>query len=65
MEYVSFCDGARLIGLSKQRIEQLIREQGSQFPRPFQPGGQGGRRFFKRTELVAWLESRRATYTIH
>ena len=60
--YVSFSAGARLVGLSKPRIEQLIRLPDSQFPRPFQPGGQRGRRFFKAAELTAWVESRRAKY---
>jgi predicted DNA-binding transcriptional regulator AlpA len=63
MEYVSFGAAARLIGLSKPRIEQLIRLPESQFPRPFQPSGEGGRRFFKAAELTAWLEGRRAKYS--
>lgn len=62
MDYVSFSAGARLVGLSKSRIEELIRLPDSQFPRPFQPGGERGRRFFKANELRAWLESRRVTY---
>lgn len=62
MDHVSFSAGARMVGLSKPRIEQLIRLPGSQFPQPFQPSGPGGRRFFKVAELQAWRERRRASY---
>ena len=61
-QYVPFSQAARLVGLSVHRLEQLIREPKSKFPVPFQPGGPGGRRMFRASELERWMETRRASY---
>lgn len=60
--YLSFHEAAKFVCLSRARIEQLLREPKAKFPRPYQPGGAGARRAFKRDELVTWMESQRAKY---
>ena len=60
-EYLSFSAAARLIGVSKQRVEQLLRDSKAKFPRPFQPLP-GAKRLFAADELRAWIERRRASY---
>jgi excisionase family DNA binding protein len=60
--YLSVSDTAKFLCLSRGRIEQLLREPKSKFPRPFQPAGAGGRRCFKVAELEAWMQRRRASY---
>lgn len=60
--YLPFRNAADFIGLSQQRVEQLIRHRASGFPMPYQPAGPKGRRMFSVAELQAWVESRRAEY---
>ena len=58
--YLNFNDAAAFCCLSRARIEQLIRDPKVRFPAPYQPQGAGARRCFKQTELVAWIERKRA-----
>ena len=60
--YLSFPDAAAFVRLSEARIEQLIRDPQTKFPKPFQPQGAGGHRAFKQSELIDWMESKRAAY---
>jgi predicted DNA-binding transcriptional regulator AlpA len=62
--YLDFNAAAKFCCLSRARIEQLLRDPRAKFPRPFQPQGTGGRRCFKQSELVAWLERIRAKYPL-
>jgi excisionase family DNA binding protein len=58
--YLSFNEAAKFCCMSRARIEQLIRDETAEFPRPLQPHGTRGRRRFKRADLVAWIERRPA-----
>jgi predicted DNA-binding transcriptional regulator AlpA len=60
--YLNSDEAAKFVCLSRARIEQLLRDPEAKFPRPYQPGGAGARRAFKREELIAWMESQRAEY---
>ena len=60
--YLDFNAAAAFCCLSRARIEQLLRDPKSKFPKPFQPRGDGSRRCFKQSELVAWIERGRAKY---
>jgi predicted DNA-binding transcriptional regulator AlpA len=60
--YIDFNAAAKFCCLSRERIEQLLRDPSAKFPRPFQPGGFRARRCFKQSELVAWIERSRAKY---
>lgn len=62
--YLTMNQTAALVCLSRARIEQLLRDPQAKFPRPFQPQGTGGRRCFKQSELVAWIERGRAKYPL-
>jgi hypothetical protein len=60
--YLNSNDAAKFICLSRARLEQLLRDPKRDFPRPYQPGGAGARRAFKREELIWWMEKQRAKY---
>ena len=60
--YLNSDEAAKFVCLSRARIEQLLRDPESKFPRAYQPGGARARRAFKRDELIAWMESKRPEY---
>jgi predicted DNA-binding transcriptional regulator AlpA len=62
--YLNSTEAAKFTCLSRARVEQLLRDPKSKFPRPYQPGGRMARRAFKQSELVAWMETQRAEYPV-
>lgn len=60
--YLNSTEAAKFVCLSRARLEQLLREPKAKFPCPYQPGGAGARRAFRRDELINWMEGQRAVY---
>lgn len=57
MNYMGIREVKALTKLSRSRIEQLLREEGSDFPRPMHHAP-GGRRLWIMEEIFAWHEKR-------